>query len=601
MKKYNILVLILIMIFFASCQEDWLDPDPLSFYTPENVFVDAAGFEAALVRCRKEMSSENGQEYSPLIAETDYSDLAVALRQADFTKVTPSTSYQLPILNFFINAYSYIKNANTIISRIDDIEWSDQNLKNRVLSEALWFRSYWYLRLVNTYGDVPWEGKELTGPKLDYFSTSRWAILDKIQEDVEFALGNLPVKPPKLGDITKGAANHLLTKIYLSNCKFDKAIAAATEVIDGPYALMTDRFGSSTEETYHGNKGYIEHNVMWDLHRIDNKNDPANTETIYTTIDRADAPPETWWNSIGASLMRNFGPSYWKVLDSKGNRASNWSFTGGDTLGIGNGDVRPNRYWQYKIWEDNNYTWKTTPDLRRADCNWIEMGDSIAEIITWDPKSPNYGEPLNKDFYKSLDDTIDTWYSWPQNKVYIPTPNHHQPRGGQGDMYIFRLAETYLLRAEAYYFKDQLALAAADINKVRNRAKAPLITASDVTIDYIFEERARELFAEEMRHCEMARVSLQLAKENKEGYNLANISKKNWFHDRVLRVNDHYHIPKYFFWGVEATLHPEHMLWPIPQSVITANTLGRINQNVGYDGANLNVAPLETIPKDSDQ
>lgn len=122
-KRIYIITLAIFAIIFSSCSEDWLKPDPLSFYTPENVFVDPAGYEAALVRCKKEMNSENHGSYNPLVTETDYSDLAVALRQSDFTKVTPSTSYQLPILDFFVNAYGYIKNANTIITRIDDIEW----------------------------------------------------------------------------------------------------------------------------------------------------------------------------------------------------------------------------------------------------------------------------------------------------------------------------------------------------------------------------------------------------------------------------------------------------------------------------------------------
>lgn len=596
MKRLKILFPILVIFFIVSCSEEWLKPDPLSFYTPENVYVDAAGFEAGLVRCKKEMNSENHGAYCPIVAETDYTDIAVALRQSDFTKVTPSTSYQLPILDFFTNAYGYIKNANTIISRIDDIEWKDQAVRDRILAEALWFRSYWYLRLVNTYGDIPWVGEELKGPKLDFYSTSRWAILKRIITDLEFAVTKLPVKGAKLGDVSKGAANHLLAKAYLSNCEFDKAITAATAVISGPYALMTQRFGNDPWLTYRGNKGSIPHNVMWDLHRVDNKNHPSNTETIYATVDRASAPSETWWDAVGTRALRHFTPSYWKILDKNGQRASNWTFKGGDTLGIGNGDVRTNDYFHYRIWEDETYTYQTTPDLRRADCNWIEMGRQTAEIITWNPSSPNFGEPLNKIYYKSLYDTIDTWYPWPHNKIFVPTTNYHQPHGGQGDWYIFRLAETYLLRAEAHVFNNRPDLAAADINVVRARAKAPLIDASKATLDYVFEERARELYAEEMRHSEMVRASFQMAKMNRDGYSLANISSKNWFHDRVMRVNDHYHPPKYAFWDVTATLLPHHMLWPVPQSVITANTLGRINQNEGYDGDELNEPPLETIP-----
>lgn len=592
MKHIKIFSLILSLFLFGSCSKEWLKPDPLSFYAPENVFIDKEGFESGLVICKKEMNAEN-HGYIPssnyISSEFSYSDLAVELRQSDFTKNTPSTSQRASILTLFLNGYSYIKNANTIISRIDDIEWANQNDRNRILSEALWFRAYWYYRLVNTYGDIPWVGEELKGAKLDYYSTKRSVILEKLQKDLEFAIENLPVSPAKLGDITIGAANHLLTKIYLAVGDFDKAISSATAIINGPYALMATRFGSDASNNYH--------NVIWDLHRVENKSIPQNTENIYATIERADAAPGTWWDSRGTCSMRMYTPSYWKVLDVTGNRATNWNTPAGDSLGIGNSDVRTNHFYNYWLWNDENYSWETTPDMRRSKSNWIEMGELVSEIITVRVGSPNFGEPLSKKYYKSLADTTDTWYPWPYHKIYVPTTNYHQPYGGQGDWYIFRLAETYLLRAEAYFFKEQMALAAADINKVRERAKAPLIDASDVTIDYIFDERARELYAEEPRHSEMVRVSFIFAKLQKEGYSLETITQKNWYHDRVMRVNPFYHPPVYRFWDNTATLYPQHMLWPIPQEVITANTLGRINQNIGYDGAELNEPPLETIPE----
>ena len=590
MKLYRIFILLLTITLLIpmSCSDEWLKPDPLSFFAPENVFVDEAGFESGLVRCRKEMNAENHGYIHYIAGDHVYSDLAVALRQSDFTKNTPSYSLRQPILKFFTDTYVYIKNANVIISRIDNIVWSDQIIRNRILSEALWFRAYWYYRLVHTYGDIPWIGEEVKGSKLDFYSTTSWAILAQLQKDLEFAVEWLPVTPAKLGNVTKGAANHLLAKVYLANAEFDKAIAATSAVINGPYALMKQRFGIDMNNSWH--------NLMWDLHRTENVNRSENTETIYATVDRPGAPPETWWSNPGTYSMRLYTPSYRKVLDSQGARACNWNTPAGDTLGIGNGDVRTNDFWHYFIWGDENYTWQTTPDLRRSNSNWVEMGDSISEITTCRIGSPNFGQPLTKQFYGSLADTTDTWWSWPYYKLYTPTPNHHQPHGGQGDWYIFRLAETYLLRAEAYYWKGQPGPAADDINQVRHRANAPLITAADVTMDYIFDERARELYAEEPRHSEMVRVSFIYGKLNRDGYSLATITTKNWYHDRVMRVNYYYHEPRYVFWGNTATLNPNHMLWPIPQSVITANTLGRINQNVGYDGDHLNVPPLETIP-----
>lgn len=57
-------------------------------------------------------------------------------------------------------------------------------------------------------------------------------------------------------------------------------------------------------------------------------------------------------------------------------------------------------------------------------------------------------------------------------------------------------------------------MAAADLNSVRLRANAVPITAADVNLDFIFDERARELYAESIRHAEMVRASYILASLN---------------------------------------------------------------------------------------
>jgi hypothetical protein len=78
------------------------------------------------------------------------------------------------------------------------------------------------------------------------------------------------------------------------------------------------------------------------------------------------------------------------------------------------------------------------------------------------------------------------------------------------------------------------------------------------------------------------------------GYSLDNFSEKSWWYDRVINLNSFYTVKPTII-GNTAQINPYNVLWPISSDVITANTLGRINQNIGYAGAELNVPPLETI------
>ena len=118
-----------------------------------------------------------------------------------------------------------------------------------------------------------------------------------------------------------------------------------------------------------------------------------------------------------------------------------------------------------------------------------------------------------------------------------------------------RLAETYLLRAEAYLLKNDKQKAADDINMIRNRAKATPVTSGEVTIDLILDERARELYGEEFRINTLMRMGKLVEYLNK--YNGAIKSKG-------------YTIPDY-----------KNKL-PIPRSEIEANKGAVLEQNPGY-------------------
>src|SRR5690606_12482835 len=117
-----------------------------------------------------------------------------------------------------------------------------------------------------------------------------------------------------------------------------------------------------------------------------------------------------------------------------------------------------------------------------------------------------------------------------------------------------RLAETYLLLAEAYIGQGAAlnAKAAEAINEVRQRAGASIITAGDVTIDFLLDERIRELVGEESRRFTLVRTEKYV--------------------DRVKAHND----------AIKDKVQAYHALWPIPQGIIDANRDAEFPQNDGY-------------------
>jgi len=121
--------------------------------------------------------------------------------------------------------------------------------------------------------------------------------------------------------------------------------------------------------------------------------------------------------------------------------------------------------------------------------------------------------------------------------------------------------------AEAYLNKGDKASAADAINVVRARAKAPLCTAADVTIDYILDERARELYGEEHRAVTLSRLSTKenpvlVQRTRKYGYRFP--AATNELKDAGPNIQD-------YQWQ-----------YPIPLQVIEANSGANFPQNEGY-------------------
>lgn len=608
-KRINILSIksLLSGILFmaiSACSEDWLEPQPLSFYSPENTYNEASGLWAALVACERNMRHEYTGDGSPILTEHIFTEVAVegttdksGPAQDMNLLITPDANLNSENTNrigwYWYEGFKGIKYANTVISRIDQPEdYESEDERNHILATAYFHRSLRYYRLTQQFGDVPLILQEITEPKLDFYSTERTVILRKMKEDLEWGEEWIPDVMDR-GRVPKGALQHLLIKINLALGEFQDALDVANRLIDGgTYALMTDRFGIDS--------GDPTKNVIWDLHRPANKAPFTNTEAILLVMDRID----TDGNSGGIITMRNAVPFWGSNINTPAGNKGTSDRSGIELdevteFGRGIGRLRATWYHQSIIWDDEN-------DLRHAPGNWMDMSDLVYNNPDIKDTDPYYGQNLqfrNEEGAVLVVDSIRSWFSWPHYKLYIPDPQRNQPQGGHTDWYIFRLAESYLLRAETKFWMGDLAGAAEDINAVRTRAGAAPYEASEINIGTILDERARELYYEEPRKTELTRMARIFALTGKAAYNGKSynedmFSQDNFYYDRIMEVTDYYNKGVFTRHGDTYTLSPYHVLWPIPQGAINSNTKGHLNQNEGYFGFENNVPPLTSIEEE---
>ena len=77
LNRYKTKLLVCAAISFLGCSDGWLETKPLSIYTPENSYVDAAGFESALGACMRNIVSEFYGDAAPIVTEMVQSDICV--------------------------------------------------------------------------------------------------------------------------------------------------------------------------------------------------------------------------------------------------------------------------------------------------------------------------------------------------------------------------------------------------------------------------------------------------------------------------------------------------------------------------------------------
>ncbi len=247
MKKITILFSLLAMV---SCSDDFLDI-PLEDRTPaEEFFVseeDAVQAVNAMYAHQLEWFTSGFPYLTITQITSDDSDKGSNPGDAaflnDFSNFTFDASAFI-INDYWTGQFRGVNLANQVLTNVPDISM-DENLKERLLAEAKFFRAYHYFNLVRTFGGVPiYEGLPEDG-LYNIPRNSKEEVYALIKKDLQEAAQNLPPSygADQLGRVTEGAAKTLLAKVHMYNQEWNEVLQLTQEVMGMGYSLYDDYYG----------------------------------------------------------------------------------------------------------------------------------------------------------------------------------------------------------------------------------------------------------------------------------------------------------------------------------------------------------------------
>lgn len=463
LKTIKIISIVLPIIFFTiSCSEEFLEVDPKGTTLEENYYTNEAEAYSGLVAVYDVVGkqSKGFENMISLLNSGSDDHFTGGGSSSDGTQLQVFSNYTISESNiaasYWNDFYQGIFRANTLLTKLPDVDMSDAT-KVRFTAETKVLRAMYYFELVRLFGNIPLITVPLgTDEIYSVTQADPNDVYAQIETDLNEAIAGLPVTldlQNEAGRLTQGAAKALLGKVYLYQGKNSEAVAQFAQVNGTPGA--TSAFGYRLLDNYS------------DLWVISNT---YNTESIIEVAhtDQSNADWHFWGSGAdeGNTLNVMCGPrGYVRTAGSTApDYAAGWGF---------------------------NIITQSLYDALNGDPRFDATIENLQAYV-------NSGEVQLEESYQ---------YTGYYLKKFMPLNADVSTGGGatvlnyKQHTYVIRLADTYLMEAEALGGTGARAQALLDAVRARvGLAPVP------VSMNAIMQERRLELAGEGHRWYDLVRT-----------------------------------------------------------------------------------------------
>lgn len=197
MKKILLSLILLVEVMLSGCNDSFLDKYPVTDLTEENAFISYDNFKAFMWPCYEIFSDKN---IATSVAATGHNSHYLGDIDAGYlNKKGESTqnkyAFQTVPSVTTGNGWdfsSYIRRVNIMLTHIDNAEMTE-NEKNHWKAVGYFFHSFWYMELIDRFGDVPWVDKPLDNDSPEAYGKRmpRIEVADKVLERLKWAEENI--------------------------------------------------------------------------------------------------------------------------------------------------------------------------------------------------------------------------------------------------------------------------------------------------------------------------------------------------------------------------------------------------------------------------
>ncbi|WP_324680037.1 RagB/SusD family nutrient uptake outer membrane protein [Hymenobacter sp. GOD-10R] len=540
--KKGVLTLSLLTLF--SCDKTLEEYNP-SGLTADTVYTTPEGFETLVNAAYSYQRWWYGKEEAHNIAEmgTDIWTSASGDTDRGLSQYLNLQGTNTYLATEWRELYAAVNLCNGGLARIDKAGLS-ATLRPIREGELRFLRAFYYWHIVETWGGVHFTTEETSGVVSTANRTPESTFYELIISDLLAAVDKLPATQPQYGKVTKGAAQAFLARIYLTRGMNQEALTMAQAVI--------------ANTAYRLEPNYAD---LWKMSNLKTR------EAIYVV----DYSSNLALNDLANTTFNPYGHG------RGGNNAHllyimKYDDRPGMVRDIPNG--RPfNRYMPTRflldLYSTNdaryegsfNEVWYANSTTRPAG---MALGDTA--VYCTRREVPDAYEATRK--YQTVDrskiynanGTVKDGLRYPSlTKFMDPTrPSLNEAQSAR-DVFVIRLAEVYLIAAEAQLKLGNTQAAADYVNVLRTRAAKPgraaamQVNAAQMSLDFMLDERARELAGEQLRWFDLKRTGKLV--------------------DRI----------KLYSPDNAVNIQSYHTLRPIPQTQLDAVTnKSEFTQNLGY-------------------